>query len=303
MKYFNNYKLFKKLFEQIDLTSDSENLLNQIKKEQTLPLLSIKNNTDKSYIKLLQEILNSQGYDLKINSIFDETTKEAVINFQSSEGLTKDGIVGKNTWKNLLTLADVNINPIIKGTVVKKATVQPINNPETSKEKVVSNLQIKDIKGNLVSFDKLKNATNKWWDNKDTVEKLIINNKSNKEIILEFNKLYQERSGRNLITFLIDVYSKSKAFKFELYDVLTNYIIQPELDAKIFNYGITGLGTNEELINMLINKRSRNSKEYKDDILKSYQENYNASFAEDMLDDGISEDIIKKIDVDYFETE
>jgi hypothetical protein len=38
------------------------------------------------------------------SGIFDESTKKAVVKFQSEQGLTADGIVGKMTWRSLLDL-------------------------------------------------------------------------------------------------------------------------------------------------------------------------------------------------------
>ncbi len=57
--------------------------------------------------KLLQERLISLGYDLSkygADSNFGSETYEAVVKFQKDNGLTPDGIVGKNTWRKLLNL-------------------------------------------------------------------------------------------------------------------------------------------------------------------------------------------------------
>ena len=56
---------------------------------------------------ILQELLLSHGYDLPqfgADSDFGNETLNAVISFQSSNGLEADGIVGKNTWRKLLNL-------------------------------------------------------------------------------------------------------------------------------------------------------------------------------------------------------
>jgi peptidoglycan hydrolase-like protein with peptidoglycan-binding domain len=39
-----------------------------------------------------------------VNGLFDAKTKNRVKQFQRSEGLRDDGIVGKNTWQRLLQL-------------------------------------------------------------------------------------------------------------------------------------------------------------------------------------------------------
>lgn len=55
--------------------------------------------------KLLQEKLNNLGYNTNgIDGIFGNGTHNAAIQYQKSKGLTADGIVGKNTWRKLLSL-------------------------------------------------------------------------------------------------------------------------------------------------------------------------------------------------------
>lgn len=57
--------------------------------------------------KLLQEKLINLGYDLGkygADGVFGVDTYNAVVKFQKVNGLTVDGIVGKNTWRKLLNL-------------------------------------------------------------------------------------------------------------------------------------------------------------------------------------------------------
>lgn len=49
----------------------------------------------------LQELLRAKGYDVTIDNDFGPATELAVIHFQRSAGLVKDGIVGSNTWAAL----------------------------------------------------------------------------------------------------------------------------------------------------------------------------------------------------------
>lgn len=51
--------------------------------------------------KIQQELKNRGYYDGNIDGIFGTKTKNAVIKFQKDNGLTADGIVGKNTLKAL----------------------------------------------------------------------------------------------------------------------------------------------------------------------------------------------------------
>ncbi len=54
---------------------------------------------------LLQERLNVLGFNCGVaDGIFGEKTRAAVITFQTSRGLSADGIVGQNTWRKLLGL-------------------------------------------------------------------------------------------------------------------------------------------------------------------------------------------------------
>lgn len=56
-------------------------------------------------VKWLQYVLNSLCHaGLAIDRIFVTATKIAVQNYQASEGLASDGIVGQNTWKKILRL-------------------------------------------------------------------------------------------------------------------------------------------------------------------------------------------------------
>lgn len=52
-------------------------------------------------VRLLQQLLLSAGYVLTFNAQFDNATQQAVRDFQASEGLVVDGIVGPQTWRAL----------------------------------------------------------------------------------------------------------------------------------------------------------------------------------------------------------
>ena len=59
------------------------------------------------YIKTLQYYLDVVAYfypqipDITVDGYFGEKTKEAVMAFQNLQGLTVDGIVGRDTWRSL----------------------------------------------------------------------------------------------------------------------------------------------------------------------------------------------------------
>lgn len=53
-------------------------------------------------VALLQAILYALDYSVGEPNMYDATTREAVTRFQSSRGLKVDGIVGPETWAQLL---------------------------------------------------------------------------------------------------------------------------------------------------------------------------------------------------------
>lgn len=55
-----------------------------------------------NFVRLAQYMLIKYGYNLSPDGIFGANTYNAVINFQTNQGLTADGIVGNRTWNSLL---------------------------------------------------------------------------------------------------------------------------------------------------------------------------------------------------------
>lgn len=53
------------------------------------------------WVKLAQARLFVNGYKIEVDGDFGPKTKEAVIKFQESYGLTKDGVIGPKTWAKL----------------------------------------------------------------------------------------------------------------------------------------------------------------------------------------------------------
>lgn len=52
----------------------------------------------------VQQALEAAGFSVgAVDGIFGPATQQAVINFQSSCGLSCDGIVGPNTWDSLMS--------------------------------------------------------------------------------------------------------------------------------------------------------------------------------------------------------
>lgn len=57
-------------------------------------------------VRRLQELLAARGFPLAATDRFDAATFHAVIDFQTTAGLKKDGVVGYRTWEALLFAAD-----------------------------------------------------------------------------------------------------------------------------------------------------------------------------------------------------
>lgn len=70
------------------------------------PTILLKKGTYGTGVKWLQDMLNHNGYSLKIDGIFGTATYNAVMNFQKNKGLSVDGIVGQATRKALKTYAN-----------------------------------------------------------------------------------------------------------------------------------------------------------------------------------------------------
>ena len=55
-----------------------------------------------NYVLIAQDDLNTLGFRTGgLDGIFGTATRNAVIAYQSSRGLTADGIIGCNTWRSL----------------------------------------------------------------------------------------------------------------------------------------------------------------------------------------------------------
>ena len=67
---------------------------------------TIRLNSSGNFVYILQHLLNQYGYNISVDGKFGVKTQNAVVDFQRNNGLTVDGIVGRNTWNALL-----NLNP------------------------------------------------------------------------------------------------------------------------------------------------------------------------------------------------
>ena len=68
---------------------------------EKLPVLKLGSEGD--FVSFLQETLNKNGLDLKVDGDFGSITESSVKAFQSSESLDMDGVVGNCTWSALIS--------------------------------------------------------------------------------------------------------------------------------------------------------------------------------------------------------
>lgn len=68
-----------------------------------LPTIQVGSNGQPA--KTLQALLVSKGHNLPIDGQFGQMTKDHVLWYQKSHGLTADGVVGRQTWTSLLTVS------------------------------------------------------------------------------------------------------------------------------------------------------------------------------------------------------
>lgn len=81
------------------------NCLNQydaiVEAAVTMPKSVLKYGSTGNDVEILQAMLNKRGYKLIVNGKFDVITQGSVKDYQKSNGLVIDGVVGPKTWANL----------------------------------------------------------------------------------------------------------------------------------------------------------------------------------------------------------
>lgn len=87
---------------------------------------NLKHGTKNDGVKKLQTLLNQNGYNLAVDGSFGSQTLDAVKDFQKKNGLSVDGIVGRNTWGKLTGSGSSNKTT---NTTTKKTTTQNTYKP------------------------------------------------------------------------------------------------------------------------------------------------------------------------------
>lgn len=93
-----------RLQEELNKQYNSNLIVNGINSPNILIFCpNVKFNACGNITKLIQERLNSVGFNIVEDGIFGSKTKNSVRVFQKNRGLKQDGIVGKDTWNYLLS--------------------------------------------------------------------------------------------------------------------------------------------------------------------------------------------------------
>lgn len=86
-----------------DIRAKYINLLNESQQKKKLPLLSIAiMKIELNYVYMLQEYLNVKKYKCGVDGQFGESTKKAVIGWQTKNKLGADGAVGLKSWAAIM---------------------------------------------------------------------------------------------------------------------------------------------------------------------------------------------------------
>jgi peptidoglycan hydrolase-like protein with peptidoglycan-binding domain len=101
------------LIIQLDKLEDNANLNNYMKKPKNKPqvfsmeaallenLPTLRFGDSGNAVRVLQRLLSSNGYPVRIDGNFGALTETAVKAFQSQQNLVADGVVGPKTWQKL----------------------------------------------------------------------------------------------------------------------------------------------------------------------------------------------------------
>ncbi|NJM69746.1 MAG: peptidoglycan-binding protein [Scytonema sp. RU_4_4] len=77
----------------------SDQTVSQIETSPSLPVLRF--GSSGVAVRVLQQLLSSNGYTIRVDGVFGALTEAAVKAFQNKRNLAADGIVGQRTWYQL----------------------------------------------------------------------------------------------------------------------------------------------------------------------------------------------------------
>lgn len=154
---------------------------------------TIKNGSSGSDVKTWQNYLKSKGYDIGssgADGIFGSKTLAATKQYQKDNGLTVDGIVGKNTWGSMTSSTKTNTAKTTTTNTTKTTTTKPKGVDDSVWDKATSSYaQSKEV-------DNLYKETQSTYDNaKDILSQKEIIDQSTKDAMnqkLEFSDAYYQ---------------------------------------------------------------------------------------------------------------
>ena len=136
-------------------------------------------------VKKIQEALNKTGkYNLTIDGIWGNKTDAAVRDYQKSNGLTVDGIVGKNTWSSLFGSGESSTNS------TPKFEYDPFEYDDYTESDAVKGLGDKKADAE----DAVANYGDFQWSDQGKYDKLIQGYENREKFSYDFNTdaLYQQ---------------------------------------------------------------------------------------------------------------
>jgi N-acetylmuramoyl-L-alanine amidase len=109
----------------------------------------LKEGTKGERVKELQRLLNIS----KVDGIYGQATRQAVIAFQQKNGLKADGVIGPKTWKVLVN-KQVPVKPIYAPTVVTEDYSDPEEQiiVEAVKEECPTSKQLQELAALILNF-------------------------------------------------------------------------------------------------------------------------------------------------------
>ena len=66
-------------------------------------IITVRHGDTGAAVRAVQDELKAHGAAVTVDGRFGAGTRDAVMTFQKSRGLTADGVVGSNTWMNLVS--------------------------------------------------------------------------------------------------------------------------------------------------------------------------------------------------------
>lgn len=253
-----------------------EGFINTVKNDSAnsnVPIISFGSTGD--YVKYLQSKLG-----IEQTGTFDSKTKGAVIEYQSKNGLTTDGIVGSKTWSKLLGF---EVKTKIKAKSEVKQEVKTDVKPETNQEVKTENNDSKLV-------EEIKN----WSKNR-------LFGTHTEMVAFEIFKKMKEQ-GIKLTPAIFDAYNNLKIADKHLfrdaYDMcsskehfgMVSDIILKSLNkeyiASMLNIAIGGGGTYEEILSKVESFLTKDKyPNLVNNIKTYYQERYNRNLYQDIVDD------------------